>query len=248
MTSTVPVILSQEPVTRGLLARMKVSTPNIAVVYSDAFGNVTLSRAPTELVSAGDVEIPDTIRGRSQRPPPHRAAGQLAPAVARVTPISSEARLTSDSGSPSPKEVVSRNVTDALPVVYNYLIDSFRPVTRQHEIDDAAGAEAQLNLLFRTPHVLDEGITIYHCTARLLPDAAAQRYLQSLNTATRTFDLNEREHRVATAAARHEIEIDGAPPRCSDKGRGKGIGGNCRAAGQLVLADPGPPSQAPRSD
>ena len=40
MTSTVPLILSKEPVTRGMLTRMKVSTPSIAVVYADAFGNV----------------------------------------------------------------------------------------------------------------------------------------------------------------------------------------------------------------
>ena len=40
MTSTLPLILNQEPVTRGMLTRMKVSTPSIAVVYADAFGHV----------------------------------------------------------------------------------------------------------------------------------------------------------------------------------------------------------------
>ena len=209
MTSTVPVILSQEPVNRGLTARMKISTPNIAVVYSDAFGNlVSFENRPLKWSQ----QVMSRYRMRYEVDlSDHRRTAQL-----DSSPLPSRGdtyffRSTVDVGFrvSKPEEVIRRNVTDALPIVYNYLINSFRPVARQHDIDDAAGADAQINLLFSTPHVLEEGIAIYHCTARLLPDAAAQRHLQSLNAATRTFDLNEREHRVATSTARHDIEIEG---------------------------------------
>ena len=207
MTSTVPVILSQEPVSRGINARMKISRPNIAVVYSGPFGEVAYfggrplkwsEQVMSKYRIRYEIDLSD-----------HRRTAQL-----DSSPLPSKGdvyffRSTVDVGFrvSDPEQVVRRNVNDALPVVYNYLIDSFRPVTRQHEIGDAAGAEVQLNLLFGTPHALEEGITIYHCTTRLLPDANAQRHLQSLEETTRTFDLNERQHRVASAGARHDIEI-----------------------------------------
>jgi uncharacterized protein YegL len=207
VTSTVPVILSQEPVSRGLTARMKISKPNIAVVYSGAFGEVA-SFEGRPLSWSQQVLSKYRIRYEVDLSD-HRRTAQL-----DSSPLPSRGdvyffRSTVDVGFrvSKPEEVVRRNVTDALPVVYNYLIDSFRPVTRQHEIDDAAGAEAQLNLLFSTLHVLEEGITIYHCATRLLPDTKAQQHLQSLNAATRTLNLNAEEHKVASAATRHGIEL-----------------------------------------
>ena len=209
MTSTVPVILSQEPVSRGLTARMKITTPNIAVVYSDAFGKLT-SFDNRPLKWSEQVMSKYRIRYEVDLSD-HRRTAQL-----DSSPLPSRGdayffRSTVDVGFrvSEPQEVVRRNVTDALPVVYNYLIDSFRPVTRQYEINDAAGAEVRLNLLFSDPRKLPEGILIYHCTIRLLPDAKAQQFLQSLDAATRTRKLNKKEHKVNTAAAEHDIEIAG---------------------------------------
>jgi uncharacterized protein YegL len=208
VTSTLPLILSKEPVTRGMLNRMKVSTPDIAVVYADAFGHVAsfdgrpLSWAQqvlTKYRTRYEVDLSD-----------HRRTAQL-----DSSPLPSHGdtyffKSTVDVGFrvTDPEAVVSRNVTDALVVVYNHLIDSFRPITRRHDISDAAGAEAQLNLLYRVPVALDEGITIYRCTTRLLPDAAAQNYLRSLTAADRTLEVNEAEHKVSKAATAHHVEID----------------------------------------
>jgi len=191
-----------------MLTRMKVSTPSIAVVYADAFGHVAsfdgrpLSWAQqvlTKYRTRYEVDLSD-----------HRRTAQL-----DSTPLPSHGdtyffKSTVDVGFrvTDPEAVVSRNVTDALVVVYSHLIDSFRPITRRHEISDAAGAETQLNLMYRTPVALDEGITIYHCTTRLLPDEAAQNYLRSLDAAGRTFDVNEVEHKVTKAATQHQLEID----------------------------------------
>ena len=208
MTSTVPLILSREPVSRGMLTRMKVSTPDIAVVYADGFGHVDsfdgrplswYRQVLTKYRTRYEVDLSD-----------HRRTAQL-----DSSPLPSHGdtyffKSTVDVGFrvSNPEAVVKRNVTDALVVVYNHLIDSFWPITRRHEISDAAGAQAQLNQLYRDPVPLDEGITIYHCTTRLLPDAAAQDYLRSLTTADRTLNVNEAEHKVTTASTRHQAEID----------------------------------------
>jgi hypothetical protein len=74
--------------------------------------------------------------------------------------------------------VVRRNVTDALIVVYRHLVQLLRPVTRQHAIEDSAGAERDVNVLFLRPQQMPEGITISSCYVRLSPDAAARRYLR----------------------------------------------------------------------
>jgi hypothetical protein len=207
MSSAVPLILSEEPVTRTLLARMKVSKPNIAVVYADAFGQVAYfggrplswaEQVRSRYRTRYEVDLSD-----------HRRTAQLdsspLPSLGDVYFF----RSTVDVGFrvTEPTAVVRRHVTDALPVVYNYLIDAFRPVTRRHEIGDAQGAEADLNLLFQHPVALEEGITIYRCTTRLLPDHAAQQYLHPLETADRSLAVGEAQHRVATAASRQEHEL-----------------------------------------
>jgi uncharacterized protein YegL len=208
VTSTVPLILGKEPVTRGMLTRMKVSTPDIAVVYSDAFGHVAsfdgrpLSWAQqvlTKYRTRYEVDLSDHRRNAQLDSSPLPSHGDI---YFFKSTVDVGFRVT------DPKAVVSRNVTDALVVVYNHLIDSFRPITRRHEISDAAGAETQLNLLYRAPVALDEGITIYRCTTRLLPDAAAQNYLRSLTGADRTLEVNVAEHKVTKAATQHQLEID----------------------------------------
>jgi uncharacterized protein YegL len=106
-----------------------------------------------------------------------------------------------------PAAVVRRNVTDGLHVVYNYLIDAFRPVTRAYDIGEAAAAESAINTLFQHPMMLEEGITIYHCRARLLPDDAAKDYLRSLESAKRTLHVGNAEHEVAVSTAHHTQDL-----------------------------------------
>jgi uncharacterized protein YegL len=209
MTSTLNLILSEEPVTRNMLARMKVSKPNIAVVYADAFGRVGyLDGRPlrwseqviTRYRTRYEVDLSD-----------HRRTAQL-----DSSPLPSRGdtyffRSTVDVGFrvADPRAVVQRNVTDALAVVYNHLIDAFRVVTRCHDIKDAEGAEREINQLFRQPVTLDEGIAIYLCHTRLLPDTTAQDYLRSLESAGRALDVGAAEHQVATATVHHEHELAG---------------------------------------
>ncbi|HLX47171.1 MAG TPA: hypothetical protein VKS82_02455 [Streptosporangiaceae bacterium] len=206
--STLPLILSEEPVTRGLLSRMKVSKPNIAVVYSDAFGRITyLGGRPlswSEQVASKyriryEVDLSD-----------HRRTGVL-----QSSPLPSSGdryyfQCTVDVGLrvTDPAAVVQRHVTDALAIVYNYIIDTSRPVTRRYDIKDAQAAEAEINYLFAAPVALPEGITIYHCRVRLLPDLAAQAYLQSLEMAVRTKTVDAAVHDVAVANAYQSAELE----------------------------------------
>jgi uncharacterized protein YegL len=106
-----------------------------------------------------------------------------------------------------PAAVVKRNVTDGLAVVYNHLIDTFRPITREYDIGESAAAETAINFRFQQPVVLDEGITIYHCRARLLPDEAAKEYLRRLRSASRTLDVGEAEHKVGMMSAQNTVEL-----------------------------------------
>ena len=206
-TTTLPLILSQEPV-RGMRARTKASTTAIAVVFADAFGRVEISDGRRSLGSSQhglsryrtqyEVDISD-----------HHRTAQLdsSPLPSRGDTYFFHSTVDVGFRVTNPLEVVRRNVTDALPVVYHYLIDIFRPVTRRYEITDAEGAETQLNLLFLQPVELKEGITIYRCHTRLRPDAAAEHYLRPLEAADKTFQVGSAQRHMTTAAARHEREI-----------------------------------------
>jgi uncharacterized protein YegL len=213
MTSTVPLILNQEPVAKSIRPRTKASRPNIAVVYADAFGQIgyfggrPLSWA--ELTRSRyrfryEVDLSD-----------HRRTAQLdsSPLPARGDAYFFRSIVDVGFRVTKPDEVVRRNVTDALGVVYGYLISTFRPVTRRYDIQDAQGAETELNLLFQNPVELPEGITIYRCTTQLLPDRAAQDYLNSLENAKRNMEVGAAEHKVARSAASHEHELAGMNQR-----------------------------------
>jgi uncharacterized protein YegL len=187
---------------------MRVSKPSVAVVYADAFGEVAYfggrplswsQQVMSKYRTCYEVDISDHQRTARLDSTPLPSQGDI---------YFFRSEVLVGFRATDPAEVVRRNITDALPVVYNHLIDVFRPVTRQYKIDDAAGAESQLNLLFLGSHQLDEGITIYRCTVRLRPDQAAQHYLDSLNRASRNLNLGSAEHEVAIAGARHEAAID----------------------------------------
>jgi uncharacterized protein YegL len=202
MTGAVPLILSEEPVTWR--TRYKVSRPNTAVVYADAAGQLSYPRQPPsrlqrrKLRTRYEVDLSDHRRTAhlDNSPLPSRGDAHFFRSVVDVG-----FRVT------DPEAVVKRNVTDALTVVYSRLLTMFRPVTRRHDIRDAEEAESALNAMFEQPVPLDEGITIYLCAVRLLPDQEAQEYLRSLDSADRTLAVDQAHHKVAKEAARREQEL-----------------------------------------
>lgn len=209
MTGTLPLIVSEEPVSRGLLAKTKLSKPNIAVVYSDGFGQIAyLGGRPlswSEQVASKyrtryEVDLSDHRRQASLESSPLPSRGDM---YFFRSVVDVGFRVT------DPAAVVRRHVTDGLVVVYNYLIDAFRPVTRKYDITDAQGAEEELNQTFLNPFELPEGITIYRCTTRLTPDGAAQQYLRGLESAHRAVTLGSANHGVDVAALLHAQELGG---------------------------------------
>lgn len=207
MAAVLPLILRQEPVTRGLLARMKESRPNIAVVYADAFGEIAYfqgrplrwsEQVGTRYRVRYEVDLSD-----------HRRTARLdsSPLPSRGDAFFFHSMVDVGFRVTDPAAVVKRNVTDGLAVVYNYLIDTFRPITREYDIGESAEAEDAINFRFQHPVELAEGITIYHCRARLLPDEAAKEYLRRLRSASRSLDVGEAEHKVGVMSARQVQEI-----------------------------------------
>lgn len=209
MTGTLPLIVSEQPVTRGLLAKAKLSKPNIAVVYSDGYGQIAyLGGRPlswSEQVASRyrtryEVDLSDHRRQASLESSPLPSRGDM---YFFRSIVDVGFRVT------DPAAVVRRHVTDGLVVVYNFLIDAFRPVTRRYDITDAQGAEEELNRTFLNPVELPEGITIYRCTTRLTPDGAAQQYLRGLESAQRAVALGSAQHGADVAALRHAQELGG---------------------------------------
>lgn len=208
MSSVVPLILSEEPITRGLLAKTKISKPGVAVVYADGFGRVAVIDEGRPMTWSE--QILSRYRTRYEIDlSDHRRTAQLDsfPLPARGDMYFFNSAVDVGFRVTNPGAVVMRRVTDGLSIVYNYLIDAFRPITRRHEIEDAEGAETEINQAFQQPVALEEGITIYHLRTRLLPDRAAQDYLRSRVASTRALDVGAGEHEVAKAAARQGHEL-----------------------------------------
>jgi uncharacterized protein YegL len=204
MNGTLPLILHEEPVTKD--TRSKASSPHVAVVYSDITGHVEyipnrpLTRAEARKIyrTRYEVDLSD-----------HRRKAQLDNSPLPSLGDAFFFRSFVDVGFhvTDPVAVVRRNITDALPVIYGYLVRKFWPVTRTFKIDEAPQAEAALNSLFLAPVALDEGITIYECSVRLLPDQAAQEHLRTITSASRSVTSGEARHLADLAATRHQNEL-----------------------------------------
>jgi uncharacterized protein YegL len=209
MAGIAQLIVDEQPVSRGLTARVKISKPNIAVVYSDAFGRIAYfggrplswsEQVASKYRTRYEVDLSDYRRQASleSSPLPSRGDAYFFRCIVDVG-----FRVH------DPAEVVRRHVTDGCMVVYNYLMDTFRPVTRRYDITDAESAEEELNRMFQRQWELPEGITIYFCSTRLTPDAAAQVYLRELETAQREVTLGSARQGVDAAALRHDQELGG---------------------------------------
>jgi len=107
-----------------------------------------------------------------------------------------------------PVTIVRRRITHGLPVVYHRIVDIMRSVTRDFDIEHSADAETKINSLFDTAYVLDEGLTIYRCVARLLPDAKAQEYLHAKHSAARQLEIQAAEHKVKHGTACQDLELE----------------------------------------
>ena len=206
MNGTLPLILSVEPVTKE--TRNKPVNPHAAVVYADISGHVdyvpdrplTRREARRTYRTRYEVDLGDHRRKAQldNSPLPSHGDAYFFHSVVDVG-----FRVT------DPTAIVRRNVVDALTVVYGYLISAFWPVTRDYEIDEAPQAEQALNALFRQPVTLDEGITIYQCSVRLLPDRAAQEHLRTISAANRSVEAGEAQHAADLATAYHQHQLAG---------------------------------------
>lgn len=185
MTGAVPLILSQEPISKGLMARAKEPGPNVAVVYADGDGHITSAdgrplRRGELAASQYRVQYEVDLRD-------HRRTARLDSSPLPSSRDTYFFQSVVDVGFrvTDPAAVVRCNVTDGLTVVYGYLVNAFRRITRSFDIGEAAEAEDAINIRYRQSVTLEEGITIYHCRARLSPDEAGIIYLRSLEEANR---------------------------------------------------------------
>jgi uncharacterized protein YegL len=106
-----------------------------------------------------------------------------------------------------PAEIVRRNVTDGLTIVYGYLATVSRDITWDFDIEEARAAEDAINARFRHGDSLAEGITLYLCRARLAPDARARDYLRAQEEAKRSNVVKGAEHETAVDDAKRENQI-----------------------------------------
>lgn len=207
MKPTLPLILSEEPVPRGQLAPVKASKPSAAAVYATVGGELAwfdgrplswtqqfFSRYRTRY----EVDLSD-----------HRRKARL-----ESWPLPSQDQVhrfeaTVDVGFrvTDPVEVVRRNLTDALLVVYGHIAAVLRTYARGFAIDDAARAEAYMNRECVREMVLPEGITIYRCVIELHPDAAARGYVESLTEAGRQLRLGNAAHTALVARTHSEQAV-----------------------------------------
>ncbi|GHF18127.1 vWA domain-containing protein [Streptomyces morookaense] len=202
MTSVLPLILGVEPVPRSQWGPVRARNRNVAVVYATAAGELDLAGSTTltwkdkilgKYLTRFEVSVGD-----------HRRKAQLVTSPLTCSDGSHRFDATLDLGFRvhDPLEIVRRNVTDALPVVYSHLIPRLRAEARRFGIEDAAGAEDHLNRLFAHGISLPEGITIYHCSVVIEPDEAARSHIAALTTARRQAAIARGAHEAQVAAAR----------------------------------------------
>jgi uncharacterized protein YegL len=205
----IPLILSRESVARRQMIPAGPTAPHAAVVYSDAFGNLTTlqdwqrrsrsEQRASKFLTRYVVDISDHRRSASLESSPLPSRGDI---YFFQSTVDVGFRVS------APLEVVRRNITDALAVVYSYLIAEFRVITRRYGIEESDQAEAEINQLFQSPRELPrEGMEIYLCRTRLLPDAAAQQHLRAVEATRRAGTLGDAQHQVAVASSGHEQEL-----------------------------------------
>ncbi|MGI5251687.1 vWA domain-containing protein [Actinacidiphila glaucinigra] len=107
-----------------------------------------------------------------------------------------------------PVMVVSRNVRDALTVVYGYLTDRIRLQAARFAITEAMAAQLAVNQELDREIQLPEGITIYYCKVQMEPDQAAARYIQELEEARRRARLGVHAHEARRSETYSDEDIE----------------------------------------
>jgi uncharacterized protein YegL len=209
MTSRVPLIVKKDPVPRSAIGPVKSRTPDVAVVYATPEGEVAvfdpgrLDRWSMRVFSRYrlryEVDLGDHRRTVELRSSPLPARGDV---YHFDTFIDVGFRVV------DPGAIVCRDVEDGLTVVYNYLIDICRPITRQFDIADAAGAEEAINARFRQGDTLEEGIHLFRCCARLSSDMYVRTFLKSQDDAKRDNIVKSAQHEVAVEDAKRQNQLD----------------------------------------
>ncbi|KAF2779530.1 hypothetical protein [Streptomyces sp. OM5714] len=106
-----------------------------------------------------------------------------------------------------PALVVSRNVRDALAVVYGYLTDRIRITAAQFAITQALAAQLRINQELDREIPLPEGVTIYYCKIQMEPDEAAARHIQELAEAERRARLGVHAHERRIGEVRSDEQV-----------------------------------------
>jgi uncharacterized protein YegL len=202
--STVPLILSEGPVTKETVA--KPVPPYVGVIYVDGTGQCADlgGRGPSQWEirrkryrSRYEVDLSDHHRTvqLDQSPLPAQGGATFFDCTVDVSFRVSD-----------PVAVVRRHVTDALQIIYSHLITAFYPVARRYAITDAQGAEDALNRLFSRPEVLEQGMTIFRCKVRLLPDQNTQKHAVDAAEVRHQQNLRDIEQRARLEAENRERE------------------------------------------
>jgi uncharacterized protein YegL len=204
---TIPLILNTQAIPRSRLGTIANLPPSVAVVYPvDGVG--------WELEGGKPRTATQRFFGK-HRPcyavdmSDHRRTANLSKTRLTCSDLahSFEARVDVGFRVHDPVQVVSRNVTDALVVVYGYLTDQLRAHAAQFAIDESLAAQTRINQAFAREMVLPEGITIYLCTVQLEPDAAAREFIAGITRAKRDSAMGVYAHKKAVGVARHEEVI-----------------------------------------
>lgn len=203
MITPLPLIREVTPVIPGMPARGR--PPNIGVVYATSSGRLGFfddwrpmtyrEQLTTQYRRRYDVDMSEHRRGAKLATTPLPARGDYLFFTAEVEVVFQVH---------DPEEIVRRNVTDAMSVVYGHLIDECRQITHKHEIEDAKRAEEEINARFNGDDVLSVGITVRSVMARLQPDARSIRYLA---------EKKEAERRLQSGRAEHLAELEMAQQR-----------------------------------
>ncbi|MGI5180890.1 hypothetical protein ACQEVZ_31730 [Dactylosporangium sp. CA-152071] len=201
MTNQVPLLLSAEPVGR-LQSLQRAVTPNVAVVYGLADGNLYVPHA------AGPGRRPNNLNGRVRTryevdlsshthnielrtmPPPAQGGVYYFQAALTIGFRVDPSRV---------KDVVLNDIRDGLGVVSTFLIHAVADITERFPIEKAQAAQEAVNKQFRGVTKIGGCIDLFLCRARLAPDQAAQEHLRAIETARRENTLG---------AARHDTDRD----------------------------------------
>ncbi|MFE1287088.1 hypothetical protein [Streptomyces sp. NPDC058751] len=203
---SVSLILNERVISRSRVGELPNLPPSVAIVYP---------------VEGGPFEV-ETVRTFGQRwfgknracyvvdLSDHRRQASVSKTPLTCKDGGHRFQATIDIGFKvhDPVMVVSRNVRDALTVVYGYLTDRIRLQASRFAITEAMAAQLAVNQELDREIRLPEGITIYYCKVQMEPDQAAARYIQELEEARRRARLGVHVHEARRSETYSDEDIE----------------------------------------